>query len=72
MLFRSRYWVISDVDCYIKFGTTASLTAPTTANSMWIPASTPHLFDRGPTATVRAKVLRKGSTSGKIACIPVA
>ena len=76
-----RYWMVSDVDCFIRFGTTASLTAPTTANSIWMPANIPHVIDvprggstlGGATGTgTFAKVLRKGSTSGKLAYLPVA
>lgn len=76
-----RYWMVSDVDCFIRFGTTASFTAPTTANSIWMPAGIPHVIDvpRGGTATngaagvsTFAKVLRKGGSSGKLAYLPVA
>lgn len=71
-----RYWVIADVDTYIRFGPTTALTAPTTANAMWIPASIPHIFDKGVGSTAAgttfAKVLRKGTSNGKIAFLPVA
>jgi hypothetical protein len=67
----ARYWIVSDVDTYVRFGTAALMTAPTTANSIWMPASTPHVLDH-PTGTIFVKVLRKGSTSGKAAFLKVA
>lgn len=76
-----RYWFVSDVDCFIRFGASASFTAPTTANSIWMPANIPHVLDvlrggslsGGATGTgTFAKVLRKGGTSGKLAYLPVA
>lgn len=76
-----RYWMVSDVDTFVRFGASAAMTAPTTANSIWMPANIPHVFDvprggstqGGATGTgTFMKVLRKGGTSGKLAYLPVA
>ncbi len=76
-----RYWLVSDVDTFVRFGASAAMTAPTTANSIWLPANIPHVLDvarggstlGGATGTgTFLKVLRKGGTSGKLAYLPVA
>ncbi len=60
-----RFLMTATEPFFVKFGTSASMTAPTTANSLYIPADSPHVFDRTPEVT-HAKVLREGGTSAKV------
>lgn len=57
----TRIWIKADVDTLIHFGA-STLSAPTTANSIWLTANVDYVFDL-PQSITNARAKKKASAS---------